>query len=383
MSKRVQFIGHDFEQANQFIGDPREITVDYTNWELRLHDGETPGGFKILNRDQNDDRYQARSTELDGFLGWEPSDRGLLVRLGPGNYKLRELTAPTGSFKITNPLGFNGNILVEFADEIDKDIKWVGDHEFTEPIKASGGVEGNVTGNLTGNSAGKHTGEVEGDVTGDLKGNTFGTHTGPVDLSGSGLAMDDGALALEWLSEEVIQFIVRAGLPVGSIIAYSGALEDIPTNWNICDGTNGTPDLRGRFIIGASGSYPIDSSGGSAGAETSLTISESGAHEHTGSATGTSLTVAQLPEHRHGNGVGDAGTSLWFYGSTPGPQNTSDSIDNNGNSGTNQGWTSTVGAGEAHGHGIDIDLGGAHTHEGKVTVPLPPYYALIYIRKGA
>ena len=38
--------------------------------------------------------------------------------------------------------------------------------------------------------------------------------------------------------------------PVGSIIAYSGLLGSIPSNWHICDGTDGTPDLRDRFLMG-------------------------------------------------------------------------------------------------------------------------------------
>jgi hypothetical protein len=29
---------------------------------------------------------------------------------------------------------------------------------------------------------------------------------------------------------------------------YNGLLNNIPVGWVICDGTNGTPDLRGRFI---------------------------------------------------------------------------------------------------------------------------------------
>lgn len=38
-------------------------------------------------------------------------------------------------------------------------------------------------------------------------------------------------------------------VPVGGIIMWSGTVP--PQNWALCDGQNGTPDLRGRFIIGA------------------------------------------------------------------------------------------------------------------------------------
>ena len=42
-----------------------------------------------------------------------------------------------------------------------------------------------------------------------------------------------------------------SGVPVGTIAVWSGETTNIPTGWALCDGTNGTPDLRNRFIIGA------------------------------------------------------------------------------------------------------------------------------------
>ena len=64
----------------------------------------------------------------------------------------------------------------------------------------------------------------------------------------------------------------------GTIIAYTGELDSIPPNWSICDGSNGTPDLRDRFIIGAGTNYKKGSTGGK---EThSLTIDELPNHSH-------------------------------------------------------------------------------------------------------
>ena len=40
-------------------------------------------------------------------------------------------------------------------------------------------------------------------------------------------------------------------VPVGGIIMWSGTIASIPTNWALCNGSNGTPDLRNRFIVGA------------------------------------------------------------------------------------------------------------------------------------
>lgn len=50
---------------------------------------------------------------------------------------------------------------------------------------------------------------------------------------------------------------------VGSIMLWQGSKETIPDSWSLCDGTNGTPDLRNRFLVGNSISLPFDSTGGS------------------------------------------------------------------------------------------------------------------------
>lgn len=44
---------------------------------------------------------------------------------------------------------------------------------------------------------------------------------------------------------------------VGSILYWSGSIDTIPEGWALCDGQNGTPDLRERFIVGASAELPI------------------------------------------------------------------------------------------------------------------------------
>lgn len=44
---------------------------------------------------------------------------------------------------------------------------------------------------------------------------------------------------------------------------WSGAIVDIPNGWALCDGTNGTPDLRNRFIVGAGATYAVGATGGS------------------------------------------------------------------------------------------------------------------------
>jgi microcystin-dependent protein len=46
------------------------------------------------------------------------------------------------------------------------------------------------------------------------------------------------------------------------IISWNGKLNEIPKDWALCDGSNGTPDLRDKFIIGGGKTYKIGEKGG-------------------------------------------------------------------------------------------------------------------------
>jgi len=48
----------------------------------------------------------------------------------------------------------------------------------------------------------------------------------------------------------------------GHIVLWSKPIAQIPTGWQLCNGTNGTPDLRDRFIVGAGTTYTPGDTGG-------------------------------------------------------------------------------------------------------------------------
>ncbi len=67
-------------------------------------------------------------------------------------------------------------------------------------------------------------------------------------------------------------------MPLGAIVMWAGSIATIPSKWALCNGENGTPDLRGKFILGAGNTYNVGAMGG----ETShvLTINEMPSHNH-------------------------------------------------------------------------------------------------------
>lgn len=78
-----------------------------------------------------------------------------------------------------------------------------------------------------------------------------------------------------------IKAMLDAGdiVPPGGIIMYSGSVNDIPSGWYLCDGQNGTPDLRDRFVVGASDTIASGSTGGAA--SVTLSVENLPAHSHT------------------------------------------------------------------------------------------------------
>ena len=119
------------------------------------------------------------------------------------------------------------------------------------------------------------------------------------------------------------------GVPVGGIIMWSGATNNIPSGWALCDGNNGTPNLQDKFIVGAGSSYAVAATGGSK------------------DATLVSHTHNLL--YNHGSFGGSSGAVTPRSGNSPVTPGISGRVSTEGSSATN--------------------------------ANIPPYYALAYIMK--
>ena len=120
-----------------------------------------------------------------------------------------------------------------------------------------------VSGKATLSSA-EVTGGLTVDGTTSLKGNV--TFDNDVDISGTLRVKNTGS------------FSGYGTIPVGGIIMWSGLRGSVPDGWALCDGSNGTPDLRGKFIMGKSSASESDGTGGSS--TVSLSVGNLPAHSH-------------------------------------------------------------------------------------------------------
>ena len=176
--------------------------------------------------------------------------------------------------------------------------------------------------------------------------------------------IDTGAVS----TQKVDASINNALVPIKGIIMYSGLQADIPANWAICDGNNGTPNLVNKFVVAAA-SFDV-------GTEEWRTAVDGTSKESGGNATKT-LGTNELPSHTHD--ITDPGhqhttnvdTGTLFhvggvanavsYGGPGGYPGTAFNMDD-----ANTGITATDGQPGTTGEAFDI---------------LPPYYAIAYIMR--
>tara|TARA_R110000868_G_scaffold275101_2_gene534798 strand:- start:527 stop:1411 length:885 start_codon:yes stop_codon:yes gene_type:complete len=166
------------------------------------------------------------------------------------------------------------------------------------------------------------------------------------------------------------------GTPTGIIAIWSGSVATIPIGWLLCDGTNGTLDLRDKFIVGAGSTYAVGATGG---VDTvTLSVAQMPSHTHTVAGTtaadGIHTHTVSDPSHAHGYSIIVNGGGASSGGASTAGANTPFSTPT-GASGTGI----SIVAGGAHQHSISgttTSIGSGNSHENR-----PPYYALCYISK--
>ena len=152
----------------------------------------------------------------------------------------------------------------------------------------------------------------------------------------------------------VVEGSVRAGtsgsfagygtIPVGGIIMWSGSASAVPDGWKLCDGEDGTPNLKGRFIVGYDPSDSDYNTVGKTGGERAVTLSKD-----------------QMPSHTH---------EVWgrSSGYTARHNDDAEVITY-----ANKGWGSSSNYQKINDSG---SAGNGHAHENR-----PPYYVMCFIMR--
>jgi len=226
---------------------------------------------------------------------------------------------------------------------------------------------------------------------------------GQIGLSGANYGSSGQVLTSQG-SGSAAAWTTVIGVPSGIIAVWSGSEGSIPSGWYLCNGSNSTPDLRNRFIVGAGSgsSYSVGNTGGSN--TVTLSTSQIPSHSHTTNNHSHNASVSD-PGHGHSVSVSDPGhshnTSVTGaklfpgyggahvpYGGSGGYPGThfnmsnantgisaNASSANTGVSLSNANTSISVSTGNAN--PSTNNTGGGSAHENR-----PPYYALCYIMKS-
>lgn len=166
---------------------------------------------------------------------------------------------------------------------------------------------------------------------------------------------------------------VNTSMIRGMIILWSGSISSIPNGWYLCNGQNGTPDLRNKFVYGASTDNNVGGTGGSKDAVV-VSHNHSASSDSQGNHAHTAWTDSQ-GYHQH-TGLVQGG------GGAHAVTNVGDQPIYIANS-----YTGVAGG---HGHNIGMNEAGIHAHnitvnsngESGIDKNLPPFMLLAYIMKG-
>lgn len=201
---------------------------------------------------------------------------------------------------------------------------------------------------------------------------------------------------------------VQAAIPSGVILLWSGSTSNIPSGWTLCNGSNGTPDLRDRFVVGAGNTYAVGATGGAN--TVTLDATQIPSHTHTVTTTGSTssenahnhtfsgTTGAMNSNASHSHTATDSGhTHTQNLGSAAAPGLTTSASPIAGQSTTGTGfanitvastnidhthnYSGTTSTAAAHTHTLTLSSTAAATGGGLAHENRPPYYALAYIMR--
>ena len=154
--------------------------------------------------------------------------------------------------------------------------------------------------------------------------------------------------------------------PMGSIVMWSGSISSIPTGWALCDGNNGTPNLKDRFIVSVGNTYSVGNTGGAN--SVSLTFNQIPSHNHTGSTNSDGNHYHKVVRNQTDNG---GSRSIAWY-SDEGNYEEYDLFSHSNTA--NWGKTNSTGN---HSHSFTTsNTGGGQSHENR-----PEFYALAFIMR--
>ena len=301
--------------------------------------------FTIGVDDSDNDKFKIGTTSIDTDTRLTIDSSG---NVGIGTTNIQEKLTVNGNINTSGSLDLSGN--ASFGAQTRQMINL-----YNQDYGI--GVQGSTTYFRTGGDFQFYEGGVHHDSQGNAGGGTKllsisstgqTTINGDLEVNGNIKGVDTNGIGLRMV-------------PIGAIIMWNGST--VPYGWALCDGNNGTPNLRDRFIVGSGSSYSTGNTGGASSVTLQTTHLPSHNHNFSGNThtSGNHAHSYNIANNRSGypdgyNDTSNAG-GYWRYGTV---------------------GTTTGQAGSHHHYfsGTTSSTGSNSAHENR-----PPYYALAFIMR--
>lgn len=181
--------------------------------------------------------------------------------------------------------------------------------------------------------------------------------------------------------------VLNQYLPLQLVMIWTGSIASIPAGWQLCDGTNGSPNLKDKFVVGSGNTYATGATGGA----TTATLTTANLPAHTHAITDPTHTHS-YPQSPHTHSISDPTHSHQMPYNGSGNRSTFVAMvaqglaSSNGNFGSTYSGTGISITAEpanvslnANSTGISVN----NTGSGTPFSVMPPYYAYAYICKTA
>jgi microcystin-dependent protein len=376
----LKFRRYTTTETASITGAVGELTIDMDKDTVVVHDGALAGGKPLATESYVNGKDTTlrsdlatliagydTSTQVTSKIATAVSDRVTTTALSTliANYDTSSQVSTkvnTAVSNLVNNAPGTLDTLKELADALGND------RNYATTITTALGTKANASDMATELSLKANSADVTTSLA--LKANLAspaltGTPTAPTATTGTNTTQ----LATTAFTIAQANNIVQTELPAGFIGMWSGVT--VPSGWYLCDGTNGTPDLRDRFIVSSGLNYNVGASGGSD--TKTLTTNELPAHTHSGttSSNGSHLhlianadVVTAGQDLTNSNYLADNGNIGTSSSYNLGGSATTPTIGNTTNNGIHSHTFTTSSVGS----GAEFDI-------------RPKYYALAFIMK--
>ena len=314
----------------------------------------------------------------DGLLVYDNTIGAFFYMKGNTWYALSPFDSPDATNGVTEDINTNATIVKNLGVGASPTVGYKLDVNGKTNLRTGADADATIT--VTSGNVVVSSGFVS-TVIGDIK-----STSGDIKTSSGDIKTTSGKISASGFSSDITATNVAGPVPQGGIIMWSGPVASIPAGWQLCDGSNGSPDLSGRFVLGAGArKEQIREADGTISDGDTKTF----AVDNVLGADQIILSVEEMPAHEHSGETDEDGSHRHHTVANGDAADGDDMIQRYKSYGDSDSYSLTTDADDGNYTSAKTSSNGKHTHTFNTdeqgaddkSYNMPPYYVLAYIMK--